>query len=515
MPHRRVVARPLAILLLLLALGCTVRVPQPVLHEAPRDGMPVIKDSLLKVHHRSGALDVMRNWRLDGDSILEGNADRYSPQRERLGTATVRVPVDSIVLLESNDPRIGHSLGLAAMALYSSVSLAAAGACLLDPKSCFGSCPTFYLEPGLQGRPAAEGFSSSIARILEATDVDDLRAKRDAGARVDLWMRNEAWETHAIRHVRLHAIPIADGEDVRRLSSGEYRSVRTLHAATACRARGGDCTRAVVPADTNAWRDVTESGDLGAPDTMNLEFAPVNGETALLVEARQTFISTYVLYQSMAWFGTSAGDWLAMLERGDPLVLRSLAAVDHAIGRISVEQELPDGTWRTVGTFAEAGPIATDAQLIPVASDGVARVRLRLISARGGWRIESAALAEVAPTSAAIVLEPTRAVREAGTGVDALKGLRDPAKHLIALPGDVTRLSFQLPGDAPRYALFLESRGFYYEWMRSEWRAEEDAALARLLLEDPAAALRLLAPGYKARENAFERNFWASRFGTK
>ena len=510
MLHRWAFARSLTILL--FCLGCVVQVPQPVLHDAPRGELPAITASVLKVHHRSGALDVMRDFRLDGDSILEGMSDRYSPRREFLNTATVRIPVDSIALLESNDPTIGFSLGLAAMVLYTGASAFVAGVCLADPKSCFGSCPTFYLEPGLHGRPVAEGFSSSIARILEATDVDDLRAVRAAGTSVDLWMRNEARETHAIRHVRLHAVPVEQGEEVRRLAAGGYRIVRTLEAATACRARGGDCTRAVAPADTTAWRDLSESDDLASPDTMLLEFAPTGGEAALLLEARQTFISTFVLYQSMAWFGTTVGDWLANLERGDPIALRSLAAVDRAIGQIRVEQESADGSWRAIGVFAEAGPIATDAQLFPVTTLGAGPVRLRLISARGGWRIASAALATLAPTRAAVVLEPVRAVREAGSGGDALALLMDPGKHLIALPGDVTKLTFVVPADAPHYALFLVSRGYYYEWMRQEWLAEEDATLARVLLDDPRTALRLLAPGYKAREASFEQNFWASRF---
>ncbi|HSD28956.1 MAG TPA: hypothetical protein VLL75_16780, partial [Vicinamibacteria bacterium] len=60
--------------------------------------------------------------------------------------------------------------------------------------------------------------------------------------------------------------------------------------------------------------------------------------------------------------------------------------------------------------------------------------------------------------------------------------------------------------------IFLESEGFYYEWMRSEWLAEEDPGMAALALADPAEALRRLAPAYKAEEPHLERAFWASRF---
>ena len=48
--------------------------------------------------------------------------------------------------------------------------------------------------------------------------------------------------------------------------------------------------------------------------------------------------------------------------------------------------------------------------------------------------------------------------------------------------------------------------------MREEWLAEEDAAMAFLVVSDPAAALRRLAGSYKRREGELERAFWASRF---
>ncbi len=61
----------------------------------------------------------------------------------------------------------------------SGISLAVTAYCIANPKACFGSCPTFYLEDegGREPeRPQAEGFSESIARVLEARDIDALLA---------------------------------------------------------------------------------------------------------------------------------------------------------------------------------------------------------------------------------------------------------------------------------------------------------------------------------------------------
>ena len=83
---------------------------------------------------------------------------------------------------------------------------------------------------------------------------------------------------------------------------------------------------------------------------------------------------------------------------------------------------------------------------------------------------------------------------------------------MVTHPGDVHRVTFGCPAGDATLELFLESEGFYYEWMRGEWLSEEDPGMAALALADPEEALRRLAPAYKAEEPFLERAFWASRF---
>ena len=94
----------------------------------------------------------------------------------------------------------------------------------------------------------------------------------------------------------------------------------------------------------------------------------------------------------------------------------------------------------------------------------------------------------------------------------ALTLLLEGERHLVTHPRDAYRLRFRLPPSDSPLELFLESEGFYYEWMRGEWLAEEDPAMAALALADPAEALRRLAPAYKEQEGRLEQAFWASRF---
>ncbi len=48
---------------------------------------------------------------------------------------------------------------------------------------------------------------------------------------------------------------------------------------------------------------------------------------------------------------------------------------------------------------------------------------------------------------------------------------------IVTLPGDAYQLAYRLPEHPERYELFLESRGYYLEWMRREWMADESPSL--------------------------------------
>ena len=90
--------------------------------------------------------------------------------------------------------------------------------------------------------------------------------------------------------------------------------------------------------------------------------------------------------------------------------------------------------------------------------------------------------------------------------------LTDPKKALTTLPGDVYTLVYQLPKDFESYELFLESRGYYLEWIREEWLSDENPALAAMMLFNPERALRVLAPEFKKIEVDMEKKFWGSRY---
>jgi hypothetical protein len=101
--------------------------------------------------------------------------------------------------------------------------------------------------------------------------------------------------------------------------------------------------------------------------------------------------------------------------------------------------------------------------------------------------------------------------RDGRDDAGALAALLDSTRVLTTLPGDRYALRYHVPGTG-EYDVFLDSQGYYLEWMRQEWMQEENpAALAEMFLA-PGAAMKRLAPEFKKIEGGREASFWSSRY---
>jgi hypothetical protein len=496
---------------LALTLGCGPKVMTPRLHEPGRPPAP--GPLPLKVHLRSGELIVLDTWRAGAEGkTLEGSGRRYTPARTPGELGRFSVAAEDIALLETNDRTAVSSLAVGVLVGLTLVFGVASGVCLADPKSCFGSCPTFYAEQD-PDRPRAEGFSSSIARSLQARDVDLLTGLRPRAGRLRLWMRNEALETHVVRRVRLLSIRRPEGGRVFPTPDGEFLPLRRLASAASCRGPEGDCAPEIARDDGLERRSVADGEDLAAREELDLLFPDAPARPGVVIRARQSLLSTFLFYQTLAYMGRSAGEWLAALERGGPEQARAMLGMDRLLGGIEVLVAEGAG-WRSAGRFDEAGPIAGDTQVIPLPDrgrKGPLRVRLRM--AKGHWRLDQVAVAEYLAPVEAHELPPVAVERDGRPDAMALRSLLGEGRHLVTLPGDAYRLSFDAPADVEQSELFLESEGYYYEWIRDDWLREEDPAMVSLIIQRPAEALRRLAAPFKAQESRAEQTFWSSRFG--
>ena len=132
---------------------------------------------------------------------------------------------------------------------------------------------------------------------------------------------------------------------------------------------------------------------------------------------------------------------------------------------------------------------------------------------KGTWRIDYVALAELSRPLSPVRISPASVRKDTAEDPEGLEKLHDSTQVLVTLPGDRYLLKYRLPGTDDPYELFLESRGYYLEWIRKEWIAEENQTNLYQVIGDPASALRRMAPEFKRVELSMEDCFWRSRYG--
>lgn len=466
----------------------------------------------LKAHQRDGSVYILRSWRLDTAAhVISGTGEHLDAYRRKLAEGPLRASVDSTVVIESNE--VSRHASVAAMTFLSGLSAAVTLGCALNPKSCFGSCPTFYVSDGERQVLQAEGFSSSIAPVLEATDVDALYRARPGSRTFTVRMTNEALETHVVRYVDVLAVPRSAGGRAFASDNSTFWRASAITRPSACRAGAASCTQAVTAVDGTEWFDSADSTDLSAREVIDLEFPAVPTQRAgLVIGSRQTLLTTFLMYQTYAWLGSTLGDFIARLQRGDLGALAQLRALRNTLGTIEVQ--VPDGAegWKTVGSAGEVGPIAEDVRVVPLPALPPDARRLRLRLTKGLWRIDYVALATLDGPVQPLRLLPERVLRDGSDDAAVLTAMRARSAPLTTTTGDHFDFEYRLPANFANLELFLETRGYYLEWMRDAWLAEEDAPRAAALLRDPHAALRALAPAFKRQEVKMEDAFWSSRY---
>ncbi|HEY6225370.1 MAG TPA: hypothetical protein VIW26_16425 [Gemmatimonadales bacterium] len=507
--------RRIAVLSLVLALACIHRVERrivPADQAATLDG----NSAYLKAHLRNGSVYLLSRWHADsGGRVISGSGQLLDINRAVVSSGDVRIPSDSVVLFETNV--LKPSGATTALTVMAGVTAIVAGICAANPKTCFGSCPTFY-APDSSGHTVlqAEGFSASIAPALEATDVDMLYASRPVRRDFTIHLTNEALETHVVRRADLLALPRPGGGRVFATPDGVYLAATALTAPFGCRASEGDCRTALARFDGVERWSRSDSLDLSARETIDLTFDAVpRGRLGLVVASRQTLLTTYLLYQALAYLGDDAGTFLASLETGGPELRRRMGGVQDLLGKIDVLVPDTGGAWVSVGSTGETGPIAVDTKVLPLprrAEPGPIRIRLRLT--RGLWRIDYVALAALGDSVRPLRIVPQTVLRGGRVDADATRALRDSSGRgpLTTFPGDAYDIVYRLPESPTRYDFFLESRGYYLEWLRREWLPETDRIKAGRMAFDPAGMLRELAPQFKAVEPDLEHLFWSSRY---
>lgn len=512
MKTRRVVA---GVLIGLIACVSTVKRELVVPEKAATLSQ---KTPYLKAHLRTGYVYAFSTWSWEENKpggTLVGTGELFDTRRSLVASGAFRLPVDSVGLFETNVQQV--STGGKSLIVMAGITTAVGIGCAMNPKACFGSCPTFY-APDSTGTMLlqAEGFSASIAPALEATDVDALYRARTNGRDLRIKLTNEALETHVIRYADVLAAPRPPNGRVFVTPGGLFRQAANLSAPSSCAAPEGNCLATVRNFDARERFTSSDSNDLGARETIDLVFDhPPAGELGLVIAARQSLMTTYLIYQGLAYLGDDAIHTLARLSPATPQVSRAEDMMGRVLGRIDVLVADSAGAWTLVGQTGETGPIATDTKIVSLPMTGDATLRVRLRITKGLWRIDWIALASMGDVVVPARIAPRSVRRGPVDDPRALAALTTHVEPLTTLPGDEFALDYRLPSDPAGLELFLESRGYYLEWMRSEWVAESNPMAAAQLLLDPRAMLRALAAPYKRQEATMDSLFWSSRYAKR
>lgn len=469
----------------------------------------------LKAHTYDGKVYILSSWKVNSENqTVTGQGEVLNANRETLETGELTISIDSVALFETNTLHIPPEIQKRTVILIAvvAVPLAVVGSLSTGPPI-GGSCPTFYVSDGNRPILQGEGFSTSVAPALEASDVDALYHARPTKSRFEVQMKNEMLETHVVRHADLLAVKRQPGGRVFRTTDGTFWETDTIVTPNVAVAPQGDCLKLLQHIDGQERFSEADSEYLATREILDLEFESVPvGSDGLVIAARQSLMSTFLFYQGLSYMGRYAGQWIAALERGDTNLEKAVTGIGQTLGGIEVLLQDDTGKWVSVGTVNETGPLATDVHLVKLPPIKHPRVNVRLRLTKGHWRLDAVKLVKLGEQLDPVRLLPV-AVHQEGVSADgAYQLLIDRKAALTTLPGDVYTLVYQLPKDFENYELFLESRGYYLEWIREEWLTDENPALAAMMLFNPERALRVLAPEFKKVEVGMEEKFWGSRY---
>jgi len=495
----------------MLAAGCGARIPRTLSN--PHEAAYLDTEStFLKAHMHNGQVYVLSDWSVQSpDNTVSGEGKLLGINREIEETGTFLVPIDSVAIFETNVRQASSSV--AALTVMTGISLLMTTYCILNPKACFGSCPTFYVEGEKDSTLHAEGFSASVMPSLEAADIDAFYRVNPSGKDLEVRMTNEALETHVVRYADLLIARRSNGGRVFATAGGEFWQSRQVIPPSRCTGPEGECREQLAAFDGLERISLADSTYLATKETVEVDFDSVpDGRLGLVIASRQSLLGTYLFYQALAYMGTSVGTWIAGFERQEQQLTLVFDGVYRLLGGIEVQMQNGNGDWVSVEEVNETGPLATDVKLVLLPDLDETTQKIRLIQTRGHWRLDYVALAVLEKEVKPVRLRPATVRCNSVRNISAEESLLDSTKTLVAFPGDVHTLTYRLPDDFVEYELFLESRGYYLEWIRDEWLEEEDPRMLALMLFSPEEALRTLAPEFKRIEKEMEDLFWGSRY---
>lgn len=477
----------------------------------------------LKAHIVNGDVCILTNtWKIDNEQkTVSGMGVKYDFNRNLIFEGELIIPIDSVAIFETNTKlNKNESDRIAALSILASADLALGVFCLTTPKACFGSCPTFYLQPDQNFHYAdAEGFSNAIAPSMEYFDIDALNNTKIVDGLLNITMKNEALETHCVNDVKLLAVPKKDNQTIYQSARNEFFICENNYLPSLAIADEGDITNLLSTKDLHERFSSADENNLSTKESIVVEFKNVNTkqDLGLVINFRQTLMTTYFIYSAMGYMGDQVGDMFALLETDENIKQQLSGGIKKELGDIDVYLWLEnEQKWELQSGLFETGPIAVNQQIIKINNkEKNDNPKFKIVLNKGLWRIDQVALTNIVSTATPLSISPTVIFNKGVADELALNQLIDTAAYLISMPGDAFTMQFQLPEKDTRYELFLYSQGYYLEWMRSHWIKDKDLKMLHTMLLDPKKYLKMEAANYKKYETGMEADFWNSKIDTE
>ena len=476
----------------------------------------------LKAHAKDGSLCILSNvWKIDTtQQYLVGEGEKYDAKRNLLQKGKLQILLDSVAIFETNQKINKENWRVATLSILTGLDVALGIFCLSNPKACFGSCPTFYLYENEENvhYANAEGFSTAISPSMEQFDLDALNNDRILNHHFAITMKNEALETHCVNAVNLYAYPRKEGEKVYHNRNDQFYLCKNIYPIHEAFGPEGDISSLLRKRDQVERRSVADSANMSAKEILYLNFDSVH-ETknlGLVLNFRQTLMTTYLIYNALAYMGDRVGDIFAKVEN-EHLDNQLENGIKKELGDIEVQlwDDLHQ-KWVHQGSWYETGPIAYNQQILKLNNEsGSHKVKLRFILNKGLWKLDYAALTNIQSQVEPMVIVPTKVMNRGLVDTAALEAIKDHKKYVVSMPGDVYQFQYELPTQHEDYELFLYSKGYYLEWMRAHWLKEKNLWKLNQLINHPKKYLQSEAKNYKQYEGFMEAEFWNSKINAK
>lgn len=439
---------------------------------------PITVATPVKAHLNDGSTVVFAGGIAVANGTVSGDGRIYDLTLDQ-SSIVKEIPLADVAAMESYQTPVSTGATTAATAASSTGILVGGMAALM---LLFGSCPTVYSIDGTDVALEAELFSYSITPSFQSRDIDRLDLPSITDGVFELEVRNEMLETHYIDQVQV--LEVVHRKDQRAYPDQKGKPLvvgKLLAPSSASDQTGRDILQDVRAVDKHSW---SASDDRLAAvtaddflDKLDFEFEvpPGEDEVALIVRARNSLLNTVLLYDVMLKeqsFG--ALDWMGHdLDHLGNRMEMGLWYRKHMGMTISVWDK---DRYRRVARLGDQGPIAWNEHAVLLPAKGAATLKVRISFVADNWRFDRVAVAMDASRAKTRTV-PVASAQSAEGQRDDIPAFLQKAdeEYLIAKPQDRVNLQFdagEVANDKTR-TFFLASEGYYMEWMRADWLAEE------------------------------------------